>query len=221
MNTIDALNSRYCCRAFKPKQVSKQKVQRVLEAAIRAPSWANTQPWEIYIASGEPLERLRKTYLANHEKGVPGTPDLPRPQSWPPALQKRTEELMAKREGVLGIARDDKTGREAMLAANYRFFDAPVVIYLCMDRTLTPWSVFDLGLLAQSIMLAAKGNGLDTAPAVMLVSYPDLIRAELGIPDSLSIIIGIALGFGNHKNTTNKFCSPRRPLSEVMHIKGF
>ena len=62
MNTIDALNSRYCCRAFKPEQVSKQKVEEILEAAIHAPSWANTQPWEIYVASGEPLERLRKAY---------------------------------------------------------------------------------------------------------------------------------------------------------------
>ena len=128
---------------------------------------------------------------------------------------------MAKREEALGIARDDKAGRESMRAANYRFFNAPIVIYICMDRTLTPWSVFDLGLLAQSIMLAAEENGLDTAPAVMLVSYPDLIRAELGIPDTLSIIFGIALGFGDHKDPANKFRSLRRPLSEVMHVKGF
>jgi nitroreductase len=221
MNVIDALNSRYCCRAFKPEQVSKQKVQKIVEAAIRAPSWANTQPWEIYIAAGESLERLRKAYVANLEKGVPLSPDLALPQSWPPALQKRMEELMAKREEVVGITRDDKAGREDMLTANYRFFNAPVVIYLCMDRTLTPWSVFDLGLLAQSIMLAAKGDGLDTAPALMLVSYPDLIRSELGIPDSHLIIIGIALGFGDKKNPANEFRSPRRPLSEVIHIKGF
>lgn len=206
MNVIDALNSRYCCRAFKPEHVSEQRVQKILEAAIRAPSWNNSQPWEIYIASGEPLERLRKAYLTNLEKGVPLNPDLAFPQSWPPAMQKR-----------MGEPKVD----EDMLTANYRFFNAPVVIYLCMDRTLTPWSVFDLGSLAQSIMLAAKGDGLDTAPALMLVSFPDLIRAELGIPDSHSIIIGIALGFGDSKKHANEFRSPRCPLSEVMHVKGF
>ena len=221
MNIIDVLNSRYTCRAFKPEQVSKQKVQGIIEAAIRAPSWGNTQPWEIYIAGGEPLERLRKAYLANLKNSVPRTPDLPRPESWPPAHQKRTGEWMAIREQALGITRDDMAGRGEMLMANYRFFDAPVVIYLCMDHTLTQWSVFDLGLVAQSIMLAAKGEGLDTAPAVMMVSYPDLIRAELGIPDSLSIIIGIGLGYGDHENRTNKYRTPRRPISEVMHIKGF
>lgn len=221
MNTIKALNSRFCCRAFEPKQVSKEKVQRILEAAIRAPSCSNTQPWEIYVASGESLERLRKAYLANHEKGVPGKEDLPRPQSWPPALQQRIGGMMAKRSEALGIVRDDKAAREEILAANYRFFNAPVVIYLCMDRTLTTWSVFDLGLLSQSIMLAAKEEGLDTAPAVMLVIYPDLIRAELGIPDTLSIVFGMALGYSDPKNPGNKYHSPRRPLSEVMHIKGF
>lgn len=221
MNIVEALNSRYCCRAFTPEKVSKQKVLRVLEAGIRTPSWGNTQPWEIYVATGVPLERLRKAYLANHEKNVPGTPDLPRPQSWPPDLRKRTEQLMAVRGKIIGVTRDDKAAREAMLAANYRFFDAPLVIYLCMDRTLTAWSVFDLGMLAQSIMLAAKGDGLDTAPAVMLIGYPDLIRTELGIPDSLSIILGIALGCGDIKNPTNKSLSPRRPISEIVHIKGF
>ena len=108
-----------------------------------------------------------------------------------------------------------------MMQANYKFFGAPVVIYLCMDRALTPWSVFDLGSLSQSIMLAAKDNGLDTAVAVMLVAYPDLIRAHLEIPDDLSIIIGMALGSNDPNNPGNRFRSPRRSLSEVVHLKGF
>jgi len=221
MNTIDALNSRYCCRAFKPDPVSKETVLKILEAATRAPSWANTQPWEIYVASGEVLERLRQAYLKNLQEEVAGHPDLPRPQSWPLALQKRTEDLMARRSQLLGIARDDSAGRKTMMQANYKFFGAPVVIYLCMDRALTPWSVFDLGSLSQSIMLAAKDNGLDTAVAVMLVAYPDLIRAHLEIPDDLSIIIGIALGSNDPNNPGNRFRSPRRSLSDVVHLKGF
>ena len=221
MNTIDALNSRYCCRAFKPDPVSKETVLKILEAATRAPSWANTQPWEIYVATGELLERLRQAYLKNLQEEVAAHTDLPRPQSWPPALQKRTEDLMAGRSQLLGIARDDITGRKTMMQANYKFFGAPVVIYLCMDRVLTPWSVFDLGSLSQSIMLAAKDNGLDTAVAVMLVAYPDLIRAHLEIPGYLSIIIGIALGSNDQNNPGNSFRSPRRSLSDVVHLKGF
>ena len=221
MNTIDALNSRYCCRAFKADRVSQETLLKILEAGTRAPSWANTQPWEIYVATGEVLERLRRGYLKNLQEDVPGHPDLPRPQSWPVALQKRTEDLMARRLQLLGIAREDSAGRKTMMQANYRFFGAPVVIYLCMDRSLSPWSIFDLGSLSQSIMLAAKDNGLDTAVAVMLVTYPDLIRTHLEIPGDLSIIIGIALGTNDSNNPGNRFRSPRRPLSEVVHFKGF
>ena len=194
---------------------------KIIEAATRAPSWGNTQPWEIYVATGEVLERLRQAYLKNLQEEVAGHPDLPRPQSWPIALQKRTEDLMARRSQLLGIARDDSTGRKTMMQANYKFFGAPAVIYLCMDRGLTPWSVFDLGSLSQSIMLAAKDNGLDTAVAVMLVAYPDLIRAHLEIPDDLSIIIGIALGSSDPNDPGNRFRSPRRSLSDVVHLKGF
>jgi nitroreductase len=181
----------------------------------------NTQPWEIYIAGGEVLERIRRAYITNHEKEIPGNPDLPRPQNWPPALQKRTEQLMAQRSQHIGVAHEDSGARQAMLLANYRLFDAPAVIYLCMDRSLTSWSVFDLGLLAQSIMLVAKHYGLDTIPAVMLASYPEVIRAELEIPDTLSIVIGIALGHSDLENAANKFRSSRRPINEIVHLKGF
>ncbi|VVB54903.1 Nitroreductase family protein [uncultured archaeon] len=131
------------------------------------------------------------------------------------------EELGAERFKIAGIERDDKVARQAIFEANYRFFGAPAVIYLCMDHTLTPWSIFDIGMLAQSIMLAAQQYGLGSIPAYVLVSYPDLIRAELNIPDDLSIIIGIALGYSDEQHPQNKFRSPRRPVQEVVRFEGF
>ncbi len=220
MDVIDALYSRYSSRAFKPDSVDKETITRILEAATRAPSWANTQPWEIFVAGGDVLNRLRHAYLENFHKSVSGGSDLPRPQQWPPALQKRMEELAAERYKTAGIGRDDKAARQAIFEANYRFFGAPVVIYLCMDRTLTPWSIFDIGMLAQSIMLAAQQHGLGSIPAVSLASYPDLIRAELEIPADLSIIFGIALGYSDTQHPQNKFRSPRRPIQEVVRFKG-
>jgi nitroreductase len=221
MDVTDALYSRYSTRAFKSDSVDKETIAKILEAATRAPSWANTQPWEIFVAGGDVLNRLRQAYLENFHKDITGAPDLPRPQQWPLALQKRMEELAAERYKTIGIGRDDKTARQAIFEANYRFFGAPVVIYLCMDRTLTPWSIFDIGMLAQSIMLMAQQHGLGSIPAVILVSYPDLIRAELEIPDDLSIIFGIALGYSDAQHLQNKFRSPRRPIQEVVRFKGF
>jgi len=221
MNVIEALNSRFCARAFKPDPVDKETIIKILEAATRAPSWANTQPWGIFVAGGEVLERLRQSYLANFHKGAPRNPDLPAPQQWPSALQKRIEELLAERFNIIGTERDESAARQALFELNYKFFGAPVVIYLCMDRTLSPWSIFDIGMIAQSIMLAAQQYGVGSAPAFTFVTYPDLIRAEFGIPEDLSIIIGLALGYSDLQHPENKFRSSRRPIREAVHFKGF
>jgi nitroreductase len=90
-----------------------------------------------------------------------------------------------------------------------------------MDRRLTPWSIFDIGLQAHSIMLAAQQFNVGSAPAVTLVAHPDFIRAELGIPDELLIIIGVAQGYADSKHQLNTFRSPRRSVDEAIRFRGF
>ena len=89
MNVIDALNSRYTCRAFKQDPVAQDTVIKILEAANRTPSWGNTQPWNLYVAAGELLEELRKGSLERFSQKVAGKTDLPVPQEWPEALKQR------------------------------------------------------------------------------------------------------------------------------------
>jgi nitroreductase len=221
MNVLEALNARYTVRAFRPDPVGRDTLQKILEAALRTPSWANTQPWEIYVAGGEVLDRLRRTYQEHLKNCVPRNPDLPAPQQWPPHLQHRTETLRAERMAVLERECRDPAELQEMMRLNYQFFKAPVVVYLCMDRTLTPWSVFDLGLLAQSIMLAAQHFGVGSAPAVTLAAHPDLLRAELQIPDDLPIVIGIAIGYADDGHPQNKYRSRRRTVQEVVTFRGW
>ena len=220
MNVIDALNCRFTIRAFEPDPVHTETILTILDAATRAPSSGNTQPWELFVAGGDALDRLRHAYDDRFKKGVPGSPDLPAPQQWPLALQKRMDELRAARFESLGIGRDDTAARHAMFERAHQFFGAPTVVYLCMDRTLTAWSIFDMGLLAQSIMLAAQQYGVDSAAAALLISYPDLIRAELEIPEDVSILMGVALGYRDRQHPLNQYRSPRRPLKEVVRLKG-
>jgi nitroreductase len=103
---------------------------------------------------------------------------------------------------------------------NYHFFHAPVVAYICMDKTLTPWSIYDLGLFSQSLMLAARNFGIDSAVAVTLAAHPDLIRKELNIPDGLSIIIGIALGYADAGHPQNQYRTLRRSVQEAVTFTG-
>jgi nitroreductase len=220
MNVLEALYSRMSVRAFKPDRVSKETLEKILEAATRTPSWGNTQPWEIYVAAGETLEKLRQTYLSNYQKELPLSMEVPPALRWPPALKKRTEEATAGRMEILGIKREDKNARKIMSGQNYKFFGAPVIIYLCMDRTLTNWSLFDLGALSQSIMLTAQQFGVDSIPAALLVAYPDIIRSELGIPQELEIVFGIAIGFRDAQSPYCQFHSSRRPVQEVVRYRG-
>jgi nitroreductase len=220
MNVTEALKNRRTIRTFKPDRVDRDLLVKVLEPALRAPSWANTQPWEIFVAAGEPLERLRKAYGENLKNCVPRNPDITMPREWPDACRTRMEALKTERTEALEQACRPGERISDLMQMNYKLFNAPVVVYLCMDRCLTPWSLFDLGAMSQSIMLSAEEQGLGSAVAVTLAAHPDLIRRELGIPDDLAVVIGIALGHPDPASPQNKFRSSRRPLADVIRFSG-
>jgi len=221
VNVNEALAARYSCRAYTAEPVTREQVEAVVAAASRAPSWANTQPWEVFVAAGAPLERIRQGYLRRAEEGVERALEIAAPASWPEAHRARTAELMRVRSGLLGIDPADADARRRLMQRNFSLFGAPAVAWLCLDRALSPWSLFDLGAFAQSLMLAAAGLGLDSVPAVMLAAYPDIVRAELGVPDALAIAIGIALGHADREDPLNKLRSPRRPPAEVLTLRGY
>lgn len=228
-----ALFTRRTIRAFTPDRVDRDLLVKILEPALHAPSWANTQPWEIFVVAGGPLERLRKAYAGNLKNCVPRNPDITIPKEWPDACRIRMETLKAERTRAIELSLSNSPsprlgeggGEGASLPdlqqMNYKFFNAPIVVYLCMDRCLTPWSLFDLGAMSQSIMLSAEEHGIGSAVAVTLAAHPDLIRKELGIPDNLVIVIGIALGRPDPDSPQNKFKSTRRRLEEVVRFVGF
>jgi len=221
MNIIETMKSRFTCRAFTSEPIDNETILSIIEAARRAPSWGNTQPWEIFVANGKSTDRLRKAYSERLSKGVPLKPDItrPGPKDWPPALKERSEKLMHDLAEFLGLDRNGQNVMRDLMVRNFRFFDAPSVIFLCMDRSLTPWSLFDLGAISQSIMLVACEYGLGTAVAVQFASYPDLVRQELGIPENLSVCIGIAIGKIDTTRPQNTFRATRRAVDEVVRIK--
>jgi nitroreductase len=193
----------------------------IMEAANRTASWANTQPWEIFVAAGEPLEQLREAFAEEFARDATRNPDLPIPRDWPAEMEQRMVELRAARFNALGADQHDASVRKELVEQNRRFFGAPAVVYLCMDRSLTSWSIFDIGMMAQSIMLAATHHGIGSIPAFNLVAFPDLVRAGLGIPDKLQIIIGIALGYEEDSSPHNRYRSSRRPVEDTVSLQGF
>ena len=131
------MNSRFTCRSFKNDPVDKEILLKIIENATRSPSWANTQPWEIYIAGGNVLES-RKGYMDNFESNLPRTidPDIPFMTGWPVQHQERMKELGINLYKHLGISKGDKKAKDASWRLNFKLFGAPIVIYLCMHETL-------------------------------------------------------------------------------------
>ena len=46
-------HERYSCRKFSPRPIEQGKLDRVLEAAIAAPTGCNNQPWHAWVATDE------------------------------------------------------------------------------------------------------------------------------------------------------------------------
>ena len=212
MNVLEAINARHSTRAFLSRPVEKEKLNDVLEAAVHTPSWANSQPWEVFVATGDTLERIKRGYKQKYEEKAIASPETPRPIVWSQKTKKNLQELYPQMQLECGDAVKE------FGALNQSMFNAAAVIYICMDKVLSEWSLYDIGAFSQSIMLAGIENGLSTIPAITLVLYPDILRNELKIPDNLKLTIGIAVGYANKDNQINNFISKRSPLEETVHF---
>ena len=209
MTVKEALAARRSMRAFKNQPVEREKLRAILEASLKTPSWANSQPWQIVVAEGAALERVRAGYAKCYADGVPASPEVARPDKGPEACKERQRGLYP------AMLRDCGDAAGQFGALNQRMFDAPCVIFLCMDTMLGHWSLYDLGAFSQSVMLAAVEEGLDTIPAITLVNYPEVLRRELKIPENTKIAIGIAIGYVDEDNAINNFRSDRTPLDDI------
>ena len=212
MNVSEALSSRKSVRAFKADAVDKKVMMEILEKAARTPSWANSQPWTVFVAAGETLKRIREAYIDSYKNAVKTVTDIARPTEWPQAAKDRTMGLRPD------MVRDCGEAADQFGELNQRMFDAPAVIFLCVDKLYSPWALYDLGAYSQSVMLLAQERGLSTIPAITSVAYPDVLRKELKIPDSLHVAIGIPIGYADDTNAINKLHTLRDSAETVVRF---
>ncbi len=226
MDIVEAIRQRKSIRAFKPDVVPQEILKEILELALRAPSWANTQPWEFAIAGGRILEDIRENFILNSDE-LPN-PELAAPQEFPEPFNSRRHAVGRKLYELKGISREDTEKRRLWRLQGIRLFEAPNVIYIYTDRAFhlqggktNVWPVFDCGIIAENIMLLATSYGLGTIPQIQAVNYPAVLREILGIPDSKIIVLGIAIGYPDWDDPANQFSSEREPLDKVTRWYGF
>ena len=150
------------------------------------------------------------------ESDVTPNRDLPAPQAWPPELERRSKEHGAKRFKALGIERENEQQRKELRLMNFKFYEAPCVLFLFMDSTLTSWSIFDVGLFTQSLILAAHSFGLGSCLQASIANYPDAIRESLGIPKTKLLVLGISLGYPDLEAPINTYQSSRVSLDNFV-----
>lgn len=216
MELRETIERRKSIRAFSPEPVPREVLQEIMEKATRAPSWGNTQPWRFTVVGGRVLASMVENFLTKAAANEPPCPDIEFPQAWPDSLSRRYKENGRMLFEVLGIGRKDREKRDHHRLNMFRLFGAPQVVYLHQDRTLSPYSIFDAGLLAQNIALLAAEKGLGTCFLAVSVLYPEVIRKYTGIPETDRILIGLAIGHPDGDAPINQFRSEREPLETFL-----
>jgi nitroreductase len=220
MELYQTIETRRSFRSFLPKPVDNSILTKVLDAANRSPSYMNTQPWEVFVVTGAKKESLAKKLLEKAVAGAAPQPDLAFPKEWPDDLDKRAKEHRLRRFKALGIdPKDEETIRKSFLK-NFEFYGAPCVLFIGMEKSLTPWSIFDLGLFTTTFLLAAQAQGLGCCTQALPMAYPDVIREELGIPSNISLILAICMGYPDTEAKINQYQSTRRDSSEFVKWLG-
>ncbi|MBI5571599.1 MAG: nitroreductase [Desulfomonile tiedjei] len=219
MELNDAVHERRSIRAFLPEQVDRDKLVRMVEVARWAPSWGNTQPWEIVIADGEKAAELTRRLVEEGKKGAFPRTDIEIPLVFPDTHKKRYMELGRDLLTCIGIARDDKDGRLQHYLNMYGFFGAPAVVYFFIDRELSvPYACLDIGSIGTTLCYAAVQEGLGTIYLAASMHFPDIVREVLDVPEEKKLVIGIAVGVPHPDEPASLFRSTREPVERILRF---
>jgi nitroreductase len=217
MELQDAVRGRRSIRQFLPKPVPAQIIRELIADALWAPSWGNTQPWEIVVATGPKLEAFKKQNQDALAAGQEGVTDIPMPQVWPDAYLARYKELGKRVLGALAIAREDKEARLQHFVKMFGLFNAPAAVLVAVDKELAlEYAVLDVGLFLQTFCLLAHDRGLGTCILAAMVSYPEIARKLFAVPENKLLVMGAALGWPDPDAPVNRFKRPRGALDEFV-----
>jgi nitroreductase len=223
MNVSEAVNGRRSVRKFLDRGVDKAVLEAILTTAQRAPSGGNTQPWNAHVLTGEPLKALIAAVSPFVMKGREGM--SPEYDVYPKGLEGRYE---MSRQGVgeamyaaLDIPRENKMGRLMQFSANFRGFDAPVMMFIHTPRYMGPPQWSDMGMWLQTVMLLLREAGLDSCAQEAWAAYAAPVRAALNIPDDHIFFCGLAIGHRDADAAVNNFDVPRVSLDEAINWQGF
>lgn len=229
----DFLASRRSTRDFKPDPVAPEIIDALLNDALTAPSWSNTRPFKVAIATGETRDRISAEFLSRWKalstamngslfdklkfaikrKGLP-TSNRSIVKPYVPELKPRAERVGRELYGFLGIARGDKNARNQQWGKNYQFFGAPVEMFIYIHKSLHIYAASDAGLMMENLILSAHARGLGTCAQGAVNIWDDVVRKEFEIPKQYRLLTGMAIGYPSDESI-NSFKAHRLDASEI------
>ena len=221
MDVTEAIRFRNSIRGYKPDPVPKKVLREILEIASRSPSANNVQPWDITVVTGEPLDNIRQGHIELLTSGTPPNPDFPM-KRFEGVYRQRQVDLAIQIFQLMGIARENRSKRAEWEQRGLRFVDAPAAMILSVDESLSDSDILlNIGLITQTICLAALNYGLGTCIENAGGIYPGVLRTFAGIPESKRIVTSIAIGYPDWNFPANKLESKREPVENIATWCGF
>jgi nitroreductase len=219
----EVILGRRSIRGFKPDGVPKSVLKEVIELAMRAPSSLNSQPWNFYIITGEPLERIRRGNTERNLARVPGSREVRTGAPFEGVHRERQIEIAKQLYGAMGIGRDDKHGRNDWVLRGFRQFDAPVSVVVTYDRPLHGADIapFDCGAVTNGLVNAAWSRGLGCVINSQGIMQSPVVREYAGIAEDQVIMICIAMGYPDETFPANAVVSRRKAVDEAAVFVGF
>ena len=206
------VQARRSVRAFRPDPVPHELLAHIFTLAARAPSNCNTQPWLTMVASGACCERLRAGIFEACSQGQ-FSMDFPYEGRYTGVYRERQFDAADQLYRPMGIERADKPARGAAFMRNFSFFSAPHVAFLFLPDWAGIRESADLGMYAQTLMLAFAAHGLASCPQTALSFAADLVREELGVAAEYKLLFGMSFGYEASGDPANRCRIPRADLA--------
>lgn len=223
MQFDDVIQSRRSIRGYKQEPVPKALIEEILALAMRAPSSMNTQPWNFYVISGAPLDRIRAGNTERNLAGVPHSREFRIGEAFGGVHRDRQVGVAKQLFAAMGIAREDKDARQDWVLRGFRQFDAPVCVIVTYDRVLADSddTAFDCGAVTTALVNAAWSRGLGAVINSQGIMQSPVVREHAGIADDQVIMKAVALGWPDDDFPANAVVSERKAVHEATVFVGF
>jgi nitroreductase len=218
MSLDAAIQARRSVRGFLPREVPDALLREVFALAQWAPSNCNVQPWLPHVVSGVALARLRDALVSAGARDEAIEPDWPADGVYQGVYRERQVGAARALYGAMGVPRHDAQARRAAYLRNHAFFGAPHALFVFMQQPFDAREATDIGMYAQTLMLALTSRGIASCAQGALGLYPAIVRRHLDLPADHRLLFGISFGYEDAAHPANAARTDRLALDAAVRF---